>query len=114
MNLAGIRDLLRCEVLTGGDGLGADVDTAVASDAMSVILAAPHPHALMVTGLTNVQSVRTAQIGFITAILYVRGGRPNAATLQLAQEMNIVLLSTPLGMFEACGVLHRQGIQGAT
>ena len=114
MNLTGIRDLLQCEVLTGEDGLEAEVDTAVASDAMSVVLAAPHPHALMITGLTNVQSVRTAQIAFITAIVYVRGGRPNDATVQLAQEMQIVLLSTPHGMFEACGMLHRQGIQGAT
>jgi predicted transcriptional regulator len=114
MNLSGIRDLLQCEVLTGADGLGAEVDTAVASDAMSVVLAAPHPRALLITGLTNVQSVRTAQIAYIAAIVYVRGGRPNDATVRLAQEMQIILLSTPLGMFETCGMLHRQGIQGAT
>ncbi len=114
MKLSGVRDLLGCEVLTGDDGLEAEVDTAVASDAMSVVLAAPHPRALMVTGLTNVQSVRTAQVAFLTAIVYVRGGHPNVATVQLAREMQIVLLSTPLGMFETCGMLHRQGIQGAT
>jgi predicted transcriptional regulator len=114
MQLASIRDLLQCDALTGADGLSTAVDTAVASDAMSAILASPHPRALMITGLTNVQSVRTAQVACMTAILYVRGGCPNPATIQLAREEKIVLLSTALGMFEVCGILHRQGIKGAT
>ena len=114
MRLAAIRDLLKCDALTGVDGLSIAVDTAVASDAMSAILSSPHPRALMITGLTNIQSVRTAQVACMTAILYVRGGRPNPATIELAREKKIVLLSTALGMFEVCGILHREGIKGAT
>jgi predicted transcriptional regulator len=114
MRLEAIRDLLQCEVLTGADLLDADVDTVVASDAMSAVLAAPHPHALMVTGLTNVQSVRTALIAYISAIVYVRGTRPDDVTVRLARDKKLVLLATTLGMFDCCGLLHKLGIKGAT
>jgi predicted transcriptional regulator len=113
MRLAAIRDLLCCEVLTGEHLLEADVDTAVASDAMSAVLASPHPQALLITGLTNIQSVRTATVAYISAIAYVRGTRPNQATIQLASEKKIVLLATALGMFDSCGILYRHGVKGA-
>jgi hypothetical protein len=114
MRLHAIGELLDCEVLVGEGLEELEVDTAVASDAMSAVLAAPHPRALMVTGLTNIQSVRTALIAYIPAIVYVRGGRPDEKTTRLAREKKIVLLSTQKGMFESCGLLHGRAIKGAT
>ncbi len=114
MKLAAIRDLLHCTVLAGENALDLEVDTAVAADGMSAVLAAPHPGALMVTGLANIQSVRTADVAFISAILYVRGSRPNETAVEFARKKKIVLLSTALGMFDACRTLGNQGIQGAT
>jgi len=113
MRLAAIRDLLNGQVLAGDEHLEAEIDTAVAADAMSAVLAAPHPRALLITGLANVQSVRTASIAYMPAILYVRDVRPNDTTIQLARAKQIVLMATPLGMFEACGLLARNGIKGA-
>ena len=112
MRLEMLRDLLRCEVLTGADGLDTEIDTAVASDAMSVVLASPRPRALMITGLTNIQSVRTAQVAYLPAIMYVRGSRPNQTTVKLAHDNKTVLLTTQLGMFECCGILYSHGIRG--
>jgi len=114
MKLAAIRDLMQCTILAGGDALDIDVDTAVAADGMSAVLAAPHPGALMITGLANIQSVRTADVAFISAILYVRGSRPNETAVEFARKKKIVLLSTALGMFDACGTLRNQGLKGAT
>ena len=114
MRLAAIRDLLQCVVLAGEDKLDIEVDTAVASDGMSAVLAAPHPGALMITGLANIQSVRTADVAFIAAILYVRGSRPNETALEFARKKKIVMLSTALGMFDSCGILRNQGLKGAT
>ena len=76
MKLAEVRDILRCEVLVAEDGLSTEVETVVASDGMSEILAFARPGALMITGLTNVQSVRTADIANVRAIIYIRGKRP--------------------------------------
>ena len=112
MRLEMLRDLLRCEVLTGADALDTEIDMAVASDAMSVVLSSPHPRALMITGLTNIHSVRTAQISHLPAIMYVRGSRPTEATVKLARDNKTVLLSTELGMFDSCGILYSRGIKG--
>jgi len=112
MKLAKIRDVLQCEVLTGEDDLSTEVDTVVASDGMSEILAFARPGALMITGLTNVQSVRTADIANVRAIVYIRGKRPDDKAISLARESNIPVLTTSLGMFDVCGILRELGLKG--
>ncbi len=112
MNLAEIRDVLQCEVLSGEDGLSVEVETVVASDGMSEILAFACPHSLMVTGLSNIQSVRTADIADARAIIYIRGKRPDEKTIALAGEYNIPVLATDLGMFDVCGILRERGLKG--
>ena len=112
MKLAEVKDILQCNVLTGEEHLSMEVDTVVASDGMSEILAFARPGALMITGLTNVQSVRTADIANVRAIVYIRGKRPNESTLDLARRNNIPVLATLLGMFDVCGILREQGLKG--
>jgi predicted transcriptional regulator len=112
MKRAEIRDVLECEVLVGNDNLALDVATVVASDGMSEILAFARPGALMLTGLTNVQSVRTADIANVRAIIYVRGKRPDEKALNLARKQGIPVLATRLGMFDACGILRELGLKG--
>jgi predicted transcriptional regulator len=112
MKLAEIRDVLECEVLAGNDNLALEVATVVASDGMSEILAFARPGALMLTGLTNVQSVRTADIANVRAIIYVRGKRPDEKALNLARKQGIPVLATRLGMFDACGILRERGLKG--
>jgi predicted transcriptional regulator len=112
MKLADLRDILDCEVLTGEDDLSMEVETVVASDGMSEILAFAHPGALMITGLTNVQSVRTADIANVRAIVYIRGKRPDKKAINLAGESNIPVLATGLGMFDVCGILRNAGLKG--
>ena len=112
MTLAEIRDILQCEVLTGEDGLSVEVETVVASDGMSEILAFARPGALMITGLTNVQSVRTADIANVRAMVYIRGKRPVEKVIGLARQSDIPVLATRLGMFDACGMLREAGLKG--
>ena len=111
MRLDEIAATLGCETLCGGDD-EVDVDFVVASDGMSEILAFHRPHALMLTGLTNVQSVRTAMVADVEAIVYVRGKRPAERALRLARDEGIPVLATRLGMFDCCGILHRAGLRG--
>jgi len=112
MTLTEIRDVLQREVLAGEGHLSTDVDTVVASDGMSEILAFAHPGALMITGLTNVQSVRTADIANVRAIIYIRGKRPAEKAINLARENKIPVLATGLGMFDVCGILRERGLKG--
>ena len=112
MKLAEIKDVLKCEVLVGNENLALEVETVVASDGMSEILAFARPGALMLTGLTNVQSVRTADIANVRAIIYVRGKRPDEKALNLARKQGIPVLATRLGMFDGCGILRERGLKG--
>ena len=112
MTLNEIKDVLNCDVLSDEDGLSADIQTVVASDGMSEILAFARPNALMITGLTNIQSVRTANIANVRAIIYVRGKRPDERVVQLARSNRIPVLATRLGMFDVCGILHARGLKG--
>ncbi len=112
MRLNEIAAALCCEPLTTLDH-EVDIEAVVASDGMSEILAFHRPHALMLTGLTNIQSVRTAVVADVHAIVYVRGKRPPERVLELAREKGIPVLMTCLGMFESCGILYVAGLHGA-
>ena len=80
---------------------------------MSEILAFHSPGAVMLTGLTNIQSVRTAVVADVHAIIYVRGKQPTERPASSPATRASPLLSTQLGMFESCGILYDTGLKGA-
>jgi predicted transcriptional regulator len=112
MDLEQIAASLSCDTLCAAAEDGIDIGVVVASDGMSEILAFHRPHALMLTGLTNIQSVRTAIVADVSAIVYVRGKRPSGEVLDLAHERDIPVLCTSLGMFDCCGILYGAGLRG--
>jgi predicted transcriptional regulator len=112
MTLHQIKELLQAEVIYGNHCLDIEITFAGGSDLMSDVLAFGKPGILLLTGLTNLQSVRTADIIEAKAIIYVRGKKPDAQTIKFAREKNIPILSTPLMMYEACGLLYQAGLPG--
>lgn len=77
---------------------------------MSEVLAFSGHGALLVTGLTNLQSAHTAEVIDAQAVLYVNGKRPDEQVMALARARGLPLLSTTLTMYEACGRLHGAGL----
>jgi len=77
---------------------------------MSDVLAFSQPGALLLTGLVNAQTIHTAFIAEIKAIVFVRGKKPDNEVIALAKEKKIPLLGTPFSMFEACGILYKKGL----
>jgi predicted transcriptional regulator len=112
LNLSEIQKLLRADVLTGDLDDNLEVKVAKASDLMSDVLTFSCSGALLITGLTNSQSIRTAQVADLCAIVFVRGKRPTADTIQLAKDGKIPLLATGFSMYEACGILFSNGLTG--
>jgi predicted transcriptional regulator len=112
MTLKEIKELLQAEVITGDDCLDEEITSGGASDLMSDVLAFGQPGILLLTGLSNSQSVRTANIIDAKAIVYVRGKKPDKEGVKLAQEKRIPLLSTKLMMYTACGLLFSHGLKG--
>lgn len=111
MRLSEIVALLGCTELLALDEPGdREVAGCFAADLMSEVLAFCGHGPLLVTGLTNLQSVHTAEVVDAHAILYVNGKRPDEQVLAVARSRGLPLLSTPLTMYEACGRLHRGGL----
>ena len=112
MTLKDVVKLLNAEVLVCKDGLDVEVKTAFAADLLSDVLAYAKEGALLVTGITNPQIVRTAEMLELIGILVVRGKNPDAETLKLAQTKGIPLMVTKYIMFESCGRLYQNGVVG--
>ncbi len=114
MTLSQIKDLLKCRVLCGTKRLQIDVKSAKASDLMSDVLRYSGPGKLLLTGLTNIQVIRTCDIADIWAVVFVRGKIPSTETVKLSKKCDIAILTSDLSMFEACGILYTNGIKGVT
>lgn len=108
-----LRDIVR---LVEGTHLNPEVNLDITirggcgADLMSDVLASSQPKAVLLTGLTNPQVVRTAQIAEFRAIIFVRGKHPQPETIELATQEMIPLISSPFGMFELCGRLRNAGL----
>ena len=85
-----------------------------ASDLMSDVLTFRGPGSLLLTGLTNAQVIRTAEMSDFVAICFVRGKNPQPETVKLAQEKGIPLFVTRLSMYESCGRLYAKGLPAGT
>lgn len=106
------------EILTVLDGkpispaadLSMQVEMACGADLMSDVLAFTHDGTLLLTGLTNPQVVRTAEMAGIRAIVFVRGKYPPPETISLAEQKGVPLLASRYTMYESCGRLFSVGL----
>jgi predicted transcriptional regulator len=112
MKLSDIKEILKAEILVGKEKLDSLVLTGAASDLMSDMLRGPTSGSLLLTGLNNIQVIRTSVISGVAAVVLVRGKRPTAEMITHAVENDLPLLSTPYTMFSACGRLFREGLRG--
>lgn len=113
MKLREIIKLLEARVLVGEDLIDKiEVDRCFSADLMSDVLGRTHANGILITGLTNPQAVRTADIADIKGVCVVRGKAPEKETVALAKQKDIPLFSTNLTMFEACGILYMNGLRG--
>jgi predicted transcriptional regulator len=110
MLLSDIGKLLQCDLFTGKDRLNLQIEFGCASDLMSDVLAFSQSGALLLTGLVNIQTIQTAHIAEIQAVIFVRGKKPDVAIIALANERKIPLLGTRYSMYEACGMLYKNGL----
>jgi predicted transcriptional regulator len=110
LKLDDIAEQLGCETIVEARNFNHDFEQVCAADLMSDVLAFATPGSLLLTGLRNAQSVVTAHMAEVKAIIYVRGKKPDQAAVNLAGQKGIPLLSTRLSMFEACGVLFKKGL----
>jgi predicted transcriptional regulator len=110
MHLQDVLDVTGAQSISLRLDLRREVRSGFASDLMSDVLRYDVAQGLLITGLTNPQIIRTAEMADVAAILVVRGKVPPPETVNLASKIDIPILGTELIMFETCGRLYAAGL----
>ncbi len=116
MKLQEIAQKLSAEIICVGDERLMEYDykyafaTDLMSDALAMIQTA-NESTVLLTGLVNMQSLRTAEMLDIRLVVYVRSKPITDDLIQLAKEMQIALLVSDYSMYEASGRLYIAGLQ---
>ena len=112
MKISEIVKLLDAKPLCGADSEDLEVMSASASDMMSDVLAFVKDQSILITGLMNVQVVRTAEMLDVACVVFVRGKRPTPDIIDMAVERDMCILSTHHTLYVACGILYQNGLPG--
>ncbi len=112
MKLRDILETLSARILVDHQNLDEEVPMGGAADLMSDVLAFGSEGMVLMTGLTNPQVVRTAEMAGINVVIFVRDKTPPPETIELAEDSGITVLVTGYTMYEACGRLYKAGLPG--
>ncbi len=110
MKIRQIQSLLGADLICGESELDSDVYSACSSDMMSDVLAFVKDQGVLLTGLVNTQVIRTAAMMDMRCVVFVRGKKPGEDVVSLGEESGIVIMSSGLRMYEACGRLYNAGL----
>jgi len=112
MKLDQVMEILNAKVYTDVPFEDIEINAACGADLMSDALAFGENKGLLLTGLNNPQSVRTAEMMDIHCVMIVRGKEPDEALIKLANEKDIVVMKTDYSMYTSCGLLYKGGLPG--
>ena len=110
MKVSEIMKALDAELIYGEDFLDREVCSACGSDMMSDVLAYVKDQGVLITGLINSQVIRTANMMDMICIVFVRGKKPTAEMVELAEECGIAVMCSDKRAFEASGILYAAGL----
>jgi len=111
MRLQDILEILDGQVVCGKEHLIDEVDTGFASDLLSDVLTLQTNNLVLLTGLVNVQTIRTAEMADIKHIVFVRKKKASPEIIELARENNQVIIECNYSMFKAAGLLYKAGLK---
>ena len=111
MKIEGIIQLLDAKILCGHHRISDEISFAFSSDLMSDVLTLDAENILLLTGLANVQIIRTAEVAEIQYVVIVRNKKVSTNIIELAAALNMVLIESPYSMFKASGILYNHGLK---
>ncbi len=111
VKISQILDELNAQIICGNADLNQDIDFGFASDLMSDVLTIDSDNLLLVTGLNNLQTIRTSEMSDIPYILLVRDKKTSIEMKDLAEESGITIMECSYSMFRACSLLFNMGLE---
>ena len=88
-----------------------EVEKAFASDLMSDVLRFSMDETVLVTGLCNNQTMRTAEMADLRVVVLGRDKQPDEDMLELAVDADITLIKSKFSIFKISGILYNAGIK---
>ena len=110
MKISRIQNLLEANLYCCENNLEKEVSSVFGCDLMSDVLAYVNDQAVLLTGLVNPQVIRTAVMMDMLCIVFVRSKTPTPEMIKLAEESGLVVMSTNMTMYTACGKLYSNGL----
>ncbi|MEZ5103915.1 MAG: hypothetical protein R2757_05435 [Draconibacterium sp.] len=111
MKISQIIHILQAEVVTIESYVDKEITKAFSSDLMSDVLTLDEDSILLISGLANIQLIRTAEMADIHVVVLARGKKASSDMVELANESGIVIIETPRSIFGASGILYSHGLK---
>jgi hypothetical protein len=111
MNLQDILLAINGRIICGENRLSEEFNYAFASDLMSDVLTIQIANFILITGLVNVQTLRSAEMADINCVIIVRNKKTPSDFIELAKQNNITLIECSYSMFKTCGILYNIGLK---
>ena len=112
MSLLDISVLLEADILAGRELLDRSISSFVSTDLMSRVLALSPSGSLLLTTLTNVQVINTAEVAGLGGVVFMEGKRPPEGVVDRARILCLPALSTRFSGAEAGRLLTERGVMG--
>jgi hypothetical protein len=111
MKLKEIAAVLNATISCGSERLEDEVEMGYSSDLMSDVLTLDTDNLVLITGLVNLQSIRTAEMADINTIIFVRNKKASQQMIDLASENGMCILESPYSLFKSSGLLFQAGLK---
>ena len=111
MNISELAKLTEAKIVVGNSNDPIQIERAFSSDFMSDVLTLENHLIVLITGLANLQLIRTVEMADIPVVLLCRNKKATREMIELADEIGIILLESPFSIFRASGVLYQHGMK---
>jgi predicted transcriptional regulator len=111
MTIKEITEIIDGKVLCCEERLSTHVEYAFSSDLMSDVLTIEQENLVLITGLANLQTIRTSEMSDINCIIFARDKKIGEEMVSLAKENNMILVESPHSVFHISGELYKAGIK---
>jgi redox-sensing transcriptional repressor len=108
MKLEDLAQEIGAHIVTPGRPGGTEIARIYAGDRVSDLLNEASDKTLLVSNLASVQMLRVAELMDVPGICFVGGIEPEADVIELAKANGTLLLVSPVGVFETCGLIYRR------
>ncbi len=111
MKIREIAQLVNGTIVCGKESVEEELTIAFTADLMSDVLTVKIDNLLLITGLANVQTIRTAEMSDIKCLLFTRNKNVTSEMIEIAEDNDMVIIKTSYSSFRTSGILYNNGIK---